>query len=274
MAIGSTDPVGQLTYGTIGTPTVFGKNSGTASAAGTPHTPWYAAGIIGAGSAPGGGLNGATFTATVTGQIASPAAVSGARSYIERISAVHTGSIGMLWLVDRIWGNVPLVTTTGGQAVTPPAWPARDTSASTNGAGIFLALECSSATGNGSPITNTTVTYTNSAGTASKTATLASWPATAVAGTFIPLALAAGDVGVRSVQTVTLGTSYVSGAIHLVAYRLICSLPLPNTNIGNDRNFLGLGLPVVWDSSVLQLVYWPSATALGAISGDLTYSQV
>jgi hypothetical protein len=95
-----------------------------------------------------------------------------------------------------------------------------------------------------------------------------------VAGTFIPLALQAGDVGVRSVQTVTLGTSYVSGAIHVVAYRLICSLALPLSNVANDRNFLGLGLPVVWDSSVLQLVYWPSGTALGALAGDITYTQV
>lgn len=274
MALGTTNPLDQLVYGTIGLPTVVGKDATTAKAAGTPHTPWYGTGIIGAGAAPGGGLNGATFTASVAGQIASPAAVAGTRSYIERLSMIQTGNVGLIWLVDRIWGNVPVVTTTTGQAVVSPAWPARDTSASTNGAGIFLALECSSATGNVSAITNTTVTYTNSANTGSRTATLASFPATATAGTWVPLSLQAGDVGVRSVQTVTLGTSYVSGQVHLVAFRLICSIAVPNVNAANDRGALELGLPVVWDSSVLQLVYWPTATAIGAVAGDITYSQV
>lgn len=262
-----------LVAGIVGTPTVIGKDSATNEAAGIPHTPWYQTGIIGAGAAPSGGLNGATFSGVTTGAIAVPAAVSGAQSYVERLSLTHTGGIGMVWVVDRLWGDVPVVTTTTGQAVTSPTWPARDSSASTNGAGVFLALECSSATGNGGAITNTTVTYTNSAGTGSRTATLASFPATAVAGTWVPFALQAGDIGVRSVQTVTLGTSYVSGAIHVVAFRLVCSLPVPATNTGNDRGWVELGLPKVWDNSVLQLVYFPTGTTVGAVSGDITYAQ-
>lgn len=258
----------------ITTPTMFGKDAGTAEAAGIQHTPWYQTGITGAGSAPTGGLNGATFTGpSVAGQIPMPSAVTGKTSYIERLNAVHAGNIGTIWLIDRLWGNVPVVTTTTAQAVTSPTWPARDTAASTNGAGVMLALECSSATGNAGAITNTTVTYTNSAGTGSRTATLTSYPATAVQGTFVPFSLTAGDIGVRSVQSVTLGTSYVSGQVHLVAFRLIASIPVPNVNIANRSNFMDLGLPVVWDASVLTAVYWPSGTALGAVSADITYAQ-
>jgi hypothetical protein len=257
----------------IRTPTVVGKDAGTAEAAGVGHTPWYQSGLVGAGSAPTGGLNGVTFTASVAGQIPVPAAVSGKTSAIARWSMTQAGNIGGLWLVDRLWGNVPVVTTTTSQSVTSPTWPARDTSASTSGEGVYLALECSSATGNGSPITNTTVSYTNSAGASGKTATLASYPATAVAGTWAPLSLAAGDTGVRSVQSITLGTSYVSGAVHLVAFRLVADLPTPTANVAAVASFPGNGLPSVWDSSVLQLVYWPTGTALGAVSGSLSYAQ-
>lgn len=270
MAVTSMDT---LAAGIIGAPVQIGKDATTAEAAGVPHTPWYGAGMLGAGIAPAGGLNGATFTTAINGSIPVPAAVSGRTIYLERISLVQAGNIGAAWLVDRLWGNVPVVTTVGAQAIVSPTWPARDTSGSTAGAGVMLALECSSATGNVGAITNTTVSYTNSAGTAGRTATVPSFPATAVAGTFVPLSLQAGDVGVRSVQSITLGTSYVSGAVHLLAFRLVADVPLPATNVGQDRSFASLGLPVVWDNSVLQLVYWPTATACGALAGSLTFAQ-
>lgn len=263
----------QLVAGIIGTPALFGKDAVTGEAAGIPHTNWYQAGFTPAGSAPTGALNGAVLSGTVTGAIPIPAAVSGEQIYLERWSALHTGNIGMVRLIDRLWGNVPVVTTATIQALTSPAWPARDTAASISGAGVYLALECSSATGNAGAITNTTVSYTNSASVSGRTATLASFPATAVAGTQVPFTLAAGDIGVKSVQSVTLGTSYVSGAIHLVAYRVIADLPTPNTNIANPANWMDLGLPLVWDSSVLQQVYYPASTAIGAVSGSMTFAQ-
>jgi hypothetical protein len=270
VTIGSLD---QLVNALIHFPRVFGKDTAANEAAGIPHTPWYATGLLGAGAAPSGGLNGANISGIVNGAIPVPAAVAGENSYLAKWSAVHTGGIGHIWLVDKLWGNVPVVTATGAQAVSQPTLPARDESASTNGAGVFLALECSSATGNGAPITNTTVSYTNSAGTAGRTATLSSFPTTAVAGTWVPFSLAAGDVGVRSVQSITLGTSYASGAIHLCAWRLVAELEVPASNTGYVKSFTGLNLPVVWDNSVLQLVYWPTGTSVGSASGSLWYAQ-
>jgi hypothetical protein len=264
----------QLINAMVRSPRAYGKDTGTAEAVGISHTPWYQTGIVGAGAAPTGGLNGATFSGpALAGQIAVPSAVAGATSYLARWSALHTGNIGHLWLVDRQWGNVPVVTTTGSQAITSPTWVTRDESGSTNGAGVLLALECSSATGNGAPVTNTTVSYTNSAGTAGRTATLASFPATAVVGTWVPFSLQAGDQGVRSVQSITLGTSYVSGAIHLATFRLIAELEVPSANTGFGKSFTGLNLPAVWDASVLQLVYWPTGTALGSVAGSVAFAQ-
>lgn len=262
-----------LLAGTIGIPTVIGKDAGTAEQAGIPHTPWYQSGIIGAGAAPTGGLGGAAFSAPVGGQIPVPVAVAGAQSQIQRLSLVHAGGIGMAWLIDRMWGNVPVVTTTTAQAITPAAMGPRDYTGTANGERVYLALECSAVTGNAAPITNTTVSYTNSSGVAGRTATLASWPTTAVAGTFVPFALQAGDTGVRSVQSITLGTSYLSGQVHLIAFRWVCDLELPNPNVANKAAFPSIGKPILWDFSVLQLVYWPTGTALGAVAGSITYAQ-
>lgn len=263
-----------LTAALIGIPTMWGKDAVTAKAAGIPHTPWYGTGLVGAGAAPTGGLNGATFSGpALAGQVSMPAAVAGATSVILRASATQTANVGGVWLIDRQWGDVPVVTTTTAQAIVSPAWVARDASASTSGVSVFLALECSSATGNAGAITNTTVSYTNSAGTAGRTATLASWPITAPAGTWVLFSLQAGDVGVRSVQSITLGTSYVSGAVHLMAFRWIAELPCPLASTPNLLSFTQLGRPTVWDASVLQLVYMPTGTAVGATYGSLSYAQ-
>lgn len=271
MAIANLD---QLITGMIKYPRVYGKDAITAEAAGIPHTPWYTSGITGAGAAPGGALNGANFTGpALAGQIPMPAAVAGQLAYLARWSAVHAGGVGHLWLVDKLWGNVPVVTTVGAQAVVSPTWPARDNSGSTNGDGVLFALEVSATTGNAGAITNTTLTYTNSAGTAARTATLASAPITALTGTWLPFAMQAGDAGARSLQAVTLGTSYISGTLHIVAYRLIAELEVPTANVGAAKSFTGLNLPYVPDTSVLQLVYWPTSTTVGAVSGSLAFAQ-
>jgi len=270
VAITGMDP---LINAYIHKPTVYGKDSATNEAAGICHTPWYQGGIVGAGAAPTGGLNGANVTGPVAGGIASPAAVSGATSILGKFTACHTGNIGFIWLIDRLWGNVPVVTTTGAQAITQPTLPSRDETAATVGGGVFLALEVSATTGNAGAITNTTVSYTNSAGTAGRTATLSSFPITGVTGTWVPFSLQAGDLGVRSVQSITLGTSYVSGAVHLMAWRLVASIPTPNSNVGNSLDIFGLNSPAVWDASALQLVYFCTGTPVGGVSGELWYAQ-
>lgn len=271
MAIQTVD---ELTAG-LQSPVEVGKDASTAEAVGVLHTLWYTSGVTGAGAAPTGGLNGAVFTGpSVAGQIPFPAAVAGQRVYLAHLEVTHTGNIGAVQLVDRLWGNVPVVTTTTSQAVVSPTWPARDAAGATAGLGVFLALEVSSATGNASPLTTITATYTNSSGTGSRTATCASFPATAVAGTRVVMSLQAGDVGVRSVQAFNLGgTSLVSGAIHLVAYRHLARIGVPAANISYDRDWLQLGRPWVPDTAVPSLVVVPTSTSPGAVSAAVTWAQ-
>lgn len=249
------------------------KDSSTAEAAGVLHSSFYLAGTPGAAAAPSPGLAGAALT-SYTGQIPFPATVASKNIHLARAVLSHSGNIGAITLYDRLWHNSGFtITTTTGQTVNSAAFPARDLDGTINGRGVMVGIEVSGATGNGGAVTNTTLTYTNSLGTGSKTATMASFPATAVAGTFVPFALAAGDVGVQSIQTLTLGTSYVSGTIHLVAYREICTIPVPTANIAVMLDALQLGLPRCFDASVPWMVYLPTSTAPGLVSGSLTFAQ-
>lgn len=130
-------------------------------------------------------------------------------------------------LIDVLWYNTGLVvTTTTNQAIVSPAFPARDVNGSTNGEGLKIALYALTALGNAATVANTTVSYTNSAGTAGRTATFAASvgrqaPATPVIGTFMFFNLQAGDTGVRSIQGITLATTYTSGTMMLMVYRPI-----------------------------------------------------
>ena len=129
-------------------------------------------------------------------------------------------------LIDIIWYNTGLAVAAGAQAIVSPAFGARDVNGSTNGEGIGVAVYALTALGNAAAVATSTVSYTNSAGTAGRTATFSGAvgfqsPATPVIGTFMPFMLQAGDTGVRSIQSFNTGTTYTSGTMMLIAYRLI-----------------------------------------------------
>lgn len=250
----------------------FLKIGATMEAAGVLHSLLYTSGIPGAGAAPAPGLAGAALT-TYAGQIPFSNPVSG-NSYLALFEGGMSALDGQLILYDRLWHNSGIgITTPGGQTITSVAWPARDNNGSTNGEGVYAALEVSGATGNGAAITTTTLTYTNSAGTGSRTATMASFPQTAAAGSFIPFQLQAGDTGIRSIQTLTLGTSYTSGTVHLVAYRELG----PSLNLGvyrGDRvDAVSSGFPRLYDNTVPCLLWMPSAVTAVTIRGAMGVAQ-
>lgn len=253
-------------------PEDFIKVGSTMEAAGVWHSLLYTAGKPGAAVAPTPGLNGAALT-TYAGQIPWTNPTGGSRSYIARLEAASSVA-GRLMIFDRLWHNSSIaVATTIEQGITTPTWPARDKNGGTDGVGVMVGIEVSGATGNGSAITNTKLRYTNSAGANTRTATIASFPATAAAGTFVPFALQAGDVGIQSIQGLTLGTSYVSGTIHLVAYRLLAAISIPVANSGRELDAIALGFPRLYDNTVPFLVWQPSATTAATIQGSLSFAQ-
>lgn len=247
----------------------FLKVGSTMEAIGVKHSMFYTSGRPGAAATPAPGIGGAALT-TYAGQI--PFTNPGAgNSYLARFAA-HSTLSGTLLLLDRLWHNSGIgITTTTGQTVNSVTWPARDRNGSTNGDAVLVALEASGAIGGGA-VSNTTITYTNQSGTGSKTGTMASWPSTAVAGTFVPFQLSAGDTGVRSIQTLTLGTTYTSGTVHLVAYRVLGRIGL-GPNQGSEQDAIATGFPRLYDNTVPFLVWLPSATTGVTIGGEIVVAQ-
>lgn len=249
------------------------KASFTGQAAGQLHSSLLLAGLPGAGSAPSPGLAGAALT-SYTGQIPFPATSGSTTIYLAGMDAQCSANVGAVILYDRLWHNSGITsTTTTGQTVNSVTFPARDMNGATSGVGVQVGLEVTTATTNGSPITNTTITYTNSSASGSKTGTITSFPANAVAGTFVPFNLAAGDVGVQSIQTLTLGTSYGTGVLTLVAYRVLATIPISASNIPTREGWSVLGLPVLYNTSVPFLLYVLSGTAGGQVVANVTYAQ-
>lgn len=252
-------------------PWCFRKVTGTLEAAGVWHSTFYNSGVPGAAAAPSPGMAGAALT-SYAGQLGYSNPVSG-NSYMMRFSGVGT-LLGTLMLADRLWHNSGIaVTTTTAQTVNSASWPARDINGSTNGENILVGIEVSTATTNAGAVTNTTMSYTDQSGNAGATATMASFPATAVAGTFVPFQLAAGDTGVRSIQTVTLGTSYGAGAIHLVAYRVLAILDLPIAFGAQALNCVESGFVRAFDNTVPFLLWLPNGTTAVNIDGTIQWTH-
>ncbi|MDQ3153610.1 MAG: hypothetical protein M3R63_18490 [Actinomycetota bacterium] len=255
-------------------PEDFLKVGAAMEAAGIRHSLLYTPGAPGAAVAPSPGLNGAALT-SYAGQLPFTNPTGGALTYLARLEAMGTLN-GTLALLDRLWHNSGIVVSTlTAQAITHPGIPARDRDGTNAGAGVEAALEVSIATTNAGAITNTTISYTNSAGVGGRTGTIASFPATAVAGTFVPFQLQAGDVGIRSIQSITLGTSYVGGsvgAVHLVQYRKLAAVGLL-ANVAEDRDLVQLGAARLYDNTVPFLVWLASAVTAVTVEGLMTVSQ-
>ena len=146
---------------------------------------------------------------------------------------IAASQVGQFILADVLWVNTGLVvTTTTAQTITQPTLPLRDNAGTSNGHGIGAGILVTTATTNAAVVNNITLQYTNSNGVAGRTGTM-SYPATAVAGTFVPFQMQAGDVGVRSIQSITLGTTLTAGAISLIAFNFLGTCPVTIANVGS-----------------------------------------
>lgn len=247
---------------------------------------WYAsakdAGFPGAYSLGTPGLNGTVTDCSASTGAGGAAALgthvlqdpSSGSLYLTNASIVDSVA-EVVHLIDVLWFNTGLaVTTTTGQAITFPTLPARDLNGSTNGEGVMAALLTTTANTNAGTIATTTLTYTDSDGNSPNTATFSAqvgWqaPVTPVIGTWLPFRLAAGDRGIRSVETVTLGTSYGGGALSLVVYRPLVAIPNPVAAVGGlmaaQQFFTPPGVRLYNDTCVWALQV--GSASAGTLSG-------
>lgn len=202
---------------------------------------WYSfskdTGYPGAWSPGTPGLNGRATDGTTAADVGClPLWTPTGSLFLNEIVATSTTNVSIM-LADVVWVNTGIVvTTTTAQAITTPTFPARDLNGSTDGEGYVIGLLTTTANTNAAAITNATVTYTNSAGTGSRTATLTAVagdqiPPTPVIGTVVWFGLQAGDKGVRSIQSITLGTSLVAGAVSLIVARPMHMVSVQTNNV-------------------------------------------
>jgi hypothetical protein len=197
----------------VGTPTLV---------IGRMHSLFYLNGIPGAAVAPTPGVAGAALT-TYGGQIPFTNPVSG-NTHLSRLY-MQSSAAGSSIVADRLWHNSGLsMTLTTAQTVNSVAWPARSADGTVNGLGVMIGVEVTTATGAGTPTFS--MSYTNQDGVSGRTGTgIQTGVASSAVGAFYPMGLQAGDTGVRSIQTFTLSATWTSGAMSLVAYRVLDMIP-------------------------------------------------
>jgi hypothetical protein len=251
-------------------PRFFTKGLSSTMVAGRPFSYWHVAGVPGSGVF-SGTLNGVALSGAITGAIPFPEP-AGNNTYLARFQGQSTIA-GTLLLCDRIWHNGGYtITSTGSQSITSPTWPQRDANGVALGEGLLCAVEVVGTTGAGTP--TITIGYTNSAGTASRTATnINATVASSVGGTFYMIGLQTGDTGIRSIQSLTLSVSWTSGIISLVVYRVLATLEIAAALTSNAVDSLTSGFPRCYDGTVPFLVFIPSTTTTSNVMGQVVWTQ-
>ncbi len=168
-------------------------------------------------------------------------------------------------------------TTTGAQTTNLPT---AALTRYTDGVGVMAGLSIYSQVGTTG--TTVSVSYTNDAGTAGQVS-----PSVVFGGTgfregtrFIPVPLVAGDLGVKSVESVTLAASTVStaGNFGVTLYKPLMSFHIERPGAQVDFNILGGGmsggLPEIVDDACLFFLVIPNTTAVAAMSGALSLTAV
>lgn len=253
----------------------FMKTTTASDAAGYWYCSSKDAGFPGAWAPGTPGVNGRVTDGTTSTDngclvIANPSTGANYITAVELASSVnHTHDF-----FDVLWVNSGLVvTTTTAQAITTPTLPARDVNGTTNGEGCMIALLFTAASTLAAVGSNLTVSYTNSGGTAGRTATLSAIvgsqvPATPVIGTIVWFNLQAGDKGVQSIQSITLGTSMLTGSISLMITRDILTVGTTIPNVSVPKVLGSPGIRIYNGSCILHNIL-TSATTATFVSGSL-----
>lgn len=224
------------------------------------------------------GLAGAVCTAaTLNGGLGFKNPAAGNTKYLSRVE-YDCGTVDQLVIFDRLWHNSGIVIgTTTAQTVNSVTLPARDRKGTTNGEGCWLFLEVYGVdTTNAAAITTITASYTNSAGVAGRTAMIYNWPATTRVGTMVMFDLQAGDVGVQSVQSITLGTAITgtTPTLHLSICRPIlwCAHNNSGSSALTREDALSMALPKLFDDTCLFYAVLPAGSSTG-VRGRVRYTE-
>lgn len=259
--------------------------------AGSWYSLWTYDGIPGAGAIPSNiGIKGTFYTsltAMPAGGMRFPAPVTGETVYLARFSG-NANVTGTIVLADRIWADSLSIADTANMSaasntIFSGSFPrsAGTGGGDSSGIGIFLGMEVYTTLG--AAASTPIATIVNSAGVADTIVCWSAVPASAVAGTFVPMysviprnGVTAGSnaFGVRSVSRFFNPTNHRSGVWGMTAFRPITRVCVVSSGIEEAVDALTAGFPILFPNSVPTL-FWISGTVTPAsgIMGGLSYAQ-
>ena len=192
-------------------------------------------------------------------------------SYLAGVSGISAVS-GLLVIWDNVWrwgsgGSGWVVTTTIAQNTTAPAALTRPDSTGAGTEAWFLTLATLGA-GAATPV----LSYTDESGNAGSTTGTLGYSAASVIGSMYQFPLAAGDSGVRSVQSLTLTTSMTSGTAAICIMRRVASIPCV-ANVGFKYDAFDLGMPLISNDAALMIGSQAASTSSGPIQLEMILAQ-
>jgi len=190
-------------------------------------------------------------------------------------ATLSAANAGVFWLIDRLshQGGLSGTVITAQTTNLPTAALTRYTS----GVGVMMGLTIYTIIG--TTATTVTVSYTNEAGTAGRTSEATVFGSTSFreAGRMILLPLQAGDIGVRSVESVTvLATTGTAGNFGVTLFRPILALSVPVTSQSFEWDplfNLGAQAPDIVDNACLSWLAIMNAANTGVVQGELSFAE-
>lgn len=171
------------------------------------------------------------------------------------------------WLFDRLVGVSQSIATTGDKTINSTALTRY-----TTGEDVQVFLEVSTTASGGGPVISLS-SYTNSDGTSGRSGATATFPAISnPVGTWVgPMPLQAGDIGVKSVETINVSSTGGAGVVNVVLVRplLFLGQGVGSTNIIPAFYQEFMFPPRIYDGASLAMI-WSGATSIPSVQIGLT----
>jgi hypothetical protein len=243
--------------------------SGTTVAGGLTNLSRLVAGAQGQAGIPlTAASGGQTHSTNQTGYVTPNNPQGGNTLYVGR-AALSFATAGTISWYDRLYAASGFSgTVTTAQTITaPPAF-----SRNTTGAGAVIFIESYTATG--ATPANVTVQYTNSAGVSGRNTVSEPMITSMPAGRLLMLRLQADDVGVQSIQSVTLSLSTgTAGNFGVVVAVPIYEHSSAIANVTQVYDYAQLSLPALYTGACLMPVHLGTTTSTGVIMGSIDFVQ-
>jgi hypothetical protein len=271
------DVINALTIGGRAQTLLYQKVTFT-TVAGQLHSYWTAGGTPAAGTF-GTALTGRIMTDADLGAVTYTNSAGGRTMHLLSLMGISAVAVGTMILYDRL-AEYPFngTVTSGTFASGGVLAHGRDAGGLSDGIGVTWFLENISAAATAA--VTFTPTYTNEAGTGSRTAagtTLATTANTwrlANPANFPWWTMAAGDRGIRSVQSYTSSATMTSTAMNLVLARPLIWLPVVAASSAIERDCVMQipAMPRLYDNSCLAWLLWANTTS-AAMNASVTIAE-